>query len=125
MKRLVFRSWLLLLYTEYLMKFRGFMELHRVVGMEPISRRGSSQPIPSEDLCHAIDLASVFYFKPVLCLQRSAAATILLRRHGWAAEMVIGAQIVPFKSHAWCELNGIVLNDKPYMRDVYQVFDHC
>jgi transglutaminase superfamily protein len=42
----------------------------------------------------------------VLCLQRSAATTLLLRRHGWDAEMVIGAKLLPFQSHAWVEVNG-------------------
>jgi hypothetical protein len=72
-----------------------------------------------------MDYACVFYVKRVLCLQRSAATTILLRRYGWSAEMVIGAQILPFKSHAWCEIKGEVVNDKPYMKDIYQVLERC
>jgi hypothetical protein len=46
-----------------------------------------------------------------------------LRRHGWNTEMVIGAQILPFKSHAWCEINGVVVNDKPYMHDIYEILE--
>ena len=76
-------------------------------------------------ICHAVDLACVFYFKPVLCLQRSAATIVLLRRRGWHAEMVIGAQLLPFQSHAWVEIQGNVVNDKPYINQIFQVLDRC
>jgi hypothetical protein len=72
-----------------------------------------------------MDLACVFYTKQILCLQRSAATTLLLRRHGIYAEMVIGAQMLPFKSHAWVEVDGAVVNDKPYVREIYQVLERC
>jgi hypothetical protein len=70
-----------------------------------------------------MDIACALYPKRVLCLQRSAATLFLLRRHGWDATLVIGAQTVPFKSHAWVELNGAVVSDKPYMREMYQVLE--
>ncbi len=70
-----------------------------------------------------MDLACVFYFKRVLCLQRSAATTLLMRRHGIGVQMFTGAQIIPPEFHAWVEVNGIVVNDKPYMRDIYQIFE--
>jgi hypothetical protein len=72
-----------------------------------------------------MDLACVFYFKRVLCLQRSAATTVLLRRHGWNAEMVIGVQLMPFQSHAWVEVQSRVVNDKPYVTEIFQVLDRC
>ena len=72
-----------------------------------------------------MDFACVLYPKQVLCLQRSAATTLLLRRRGIAAEMVIGAQLLPFKSHAWVESEGAVVNDKPYVREIYRILDRC
>jgi hypothetical protein len=39
--------------------------------------------------------------------------------------MVIGAQMLPFKSHAWVEIGGSIVNDKPYMLDIYQVLERC
>jgi hypothetical protein len=50
---------------------------------------------------------------------------LLLRRHGVAAEMVIGAQILPFKSHAWVEVDRAVVNDTPYIEEIYQVLERC
>jgi len=39
--------------------------------------------------------------------------------------MAIGAQMLPFRSHAWCEVDGTVANDKPYVRDIYEVLERC
>jgi hypothetical protein len=77
------------------------------------------------EICNAVDFACVFYFKEVRCLQRSAAATRLLRNSGVAAEMVIGIQPCPFRAHAWVEIAGHVVNDKPYVSDMYSVMDRC
>ena len=125
MKRLVLESWLLLLCFEWIMRFHEFRELHRTVLEAPVRSTTKLEPVPSERLSTAMDYACVFYFKHVLCLQRSAATTLLLRRHGLSAEMVIGAQMLPFKSHPWCEINGVVVNDKPYMPEMYQVLERC
>src|SRR5262249_57620343 len=77
------------------------------------------------DLLRAIDLAAVFYFKEVKCLQRSVVTARLLRWHGFPAEMVIGVQHVPFYAHAWVEMEGAVVNDKPYVSQMYAVIERC
>jgi hypothetical protein len=126
MRRLVLESWFHLLYVDFLLRFRGFAGLHRVVAKHSVRRpRDGEFAITSRIVCEALDLACVFYFKQVLCLQHSAATTLVLRRHGWEAELVIGAQIAPPKWHAWVELQGIVVNDKPYMRDIFHVLNRC
>ena len=119
MMRLVLKSLLLLIYLELIMRFSQFKRLHSLVRRQRVLSRPKGRR-SVEDVCHAVDLACAFYFKPVLCLQRSAAATVLLRRHGWSAQMVIGLQVLPFKSHAWVELGGTVVNDKPYMPEIYR-----
>jgi len=125
MKRLVLESWLLLLYLDVIMHARNFRTLHETVRKCKIDFMTSKDQIPSEMICRAMDLACVFYFKQVLCLQRSAATTIVMRRHGHKAEMIIGAQMTPFKSHAWVEIENTIVNDKPYMLDIYRVLDRC
>ncbi len=125
MKPLVLESWLLLLYFEFVMRFRDFKALYRLVRERKVHPATSAKQTTSEQLCRAVDIACVFYFKPVLCLQRSAATAVLLRRHGWSAEMVIGAQMVPPAFHAWVEIDHAVINDKPYMLDIYQVMERC
>ena len=125
MKRLVFESWLLLLCFEAVMRVRHFKSLHRIV--RDYRRRTPHGGVPqsSEELCRAMDLACVFYFKHVVCLQRSAATTILLRRYGWDAELVIGTQMMPARFHAWVEIGDSVVNDKPYVAQIFQVLERC
>jgi hypothetical protein len=77
------------------------------------------------EICEAVDMACIWYWKEVLCLQRSAVTACLLKRAGIRAELVIGAQQLPFKAHAWVEVGGQVVNDKAYIKDVYSVLDRC
>lgn len=60
-------------------------------------------------ICDAVLLATCFYWKPVLCLQRAVCTVRLLRRHGIHARLVIGYRPSPFFSHAWVEVDGRVL----------------
>jgi hypothetical protein len=125
MNRLAIESWIVLLHLDLVMRFRDFSTLHEMVRKEEVRSVPVSRRPPHEELCYAVDLACVFYLKRVLCLQRSAATTFLLRRYGWCAEMVIGAQVLPFKSHAWVEVNGAIVNDKSYLHDIYRVLERC
>ncbi len=122
MTLLVIEGFLLLLWAEFLMHIRGFPALHAWVRRRAITTATS---VPAGAICLAMDVASVFYPKRVLCLQRSAGTAILLRRHGVPAVMVIGAQMLPFKSHAWVEVGGVVVSDKPYMREMYRELERC
>ncbi len=122
---LVIESWLLLCYLEFVMKWSSFNKLYGLVRHTTIRTLVDRRLRSYRDLCHAVDLASVFYLKRVLCLQRSAATTLLLRRYGWNAELVLGAQILPFKAHAWVEIDGIVANDRPHINQIYQILDRC
>jgi hypothetical protein len=100
-----------------------FYILYKKVRAYPVTRPSSVQDIAS--ICYTVDLACIWYWKEVLCLQRSAAAACLLRKHGISAELVIGAQQMPFKAHAWVEVAGCVVNDKPYMHGIYAVLERC
>jgi len=64
-------------------------------------------------ICDAVLLATCFYWKPVLCLQRSVCTVRLLRRHGIVARLVIGYRPSPFFSHAWVEVDGRVAYGSP------------
>jgi len=121
---LLLRSWMWLLYFDFLMQFHEFKEVHAAVRRQRCTLL-EPQLLPYTTICHAMDLASVLYFKRALCLQRSAATACLLRRCGWDAEMVIGAQLLPFRSHAWVEIEGRVVNDKPYIAEIFQVLERC
>lgn len=124
MTLLVMKSWFLLLYFDLVMRFRPFRSLHRIVSNYGLRPQRSDPKSPAV-LCHAVDIACVLYFKRVLCLQRSAATTLLLRSSGWNASMVIGAQVIPPAFHAWVEVGDCVVNDKPYVRTMYQPMESC
>lgn len=124
MSILVLRAYLMLIYFDLYLARRNFAALYNKVRNCPVGRTmGSHDAI--EQLCAAVDMACIWYWKEVLCLQRSAATTCLLKRSGVAAKMMIGAQQLPFKAHAWVEVGGRAVNDKPYMREMYAVLDQC
>jgi hypothetical protein len=124
MTRLVIEAGLYLLRTEWLLYRFGVRTLPDVLKRSPSSTTNPPR-YTLEQICHAMDIACVCYFKVVLCLQRSVSTTMLLRHHGFAAELVIGARIVPFRSHAWVEFNGLVINDRSYVPQLYRELDRC
>lgn len=117
------RAYLQLLLLETDLAHADFAELYRRVRECPIRKKPSRYT--TTELCSAIDRACIWYPRVVLCLQRSAATALLLKKHGVPAQLVIGAQQFPFRAHAWVELQGRVINDKPYMPEVYAVLDRC
>ena len=121
---LVLRAYLELLRVDIRLACKGFPLVYDKVRTSPVRchRHGARR---AEDICHAVDLACVFYFKDVRCLQRSAAATTLLRDSGFPSEMVIGVKPSPFRAHAWVELAGHIVNDRPYTSEMYTVMDRC
>ena len=116
---LVLTAWFTLFEVGLLMRLGKLKTVQRTLERRAISPGGGCRSVA--DICNAIDFACVLYFKQVLCLQRSAATALLLRRNGWEATMVIGVRSLPFRSHAWVEASGRVVNDKPYIRDIYRV----
>ncbi len=77
------------------------------IAAKPTSRESE------QAICDAVLLATCFYWKPVLCLQRSVCTVRLLRRHGIVARLVIGYRPSPFFSHAWVEVDGRVAYGSP------------
>jgi hypothetical protein len=33
--------------------------------------------------------------------------------------------MLPFQSHAWVEINRQVVNDKPYITEIFEVLERC
>jgi hypothetical protein len=122
--RIAFRSYLELLSFEYSLFRKDFSAIYDRVGNTPV-RALRQRTIMPEQVCQSVNLAAILYFKPVLCLQRSAATTCLLKKYGFPAEMVIGVQQFPFLAHAWVEINGRIINDKPYISEIYAVLSRC
>lgn len=120
MSFLVLRAYVRLIQFDLYLARRDFQALHDKVRSYPLGQAPASAET-TERICASVDMACIWYWKEVLCLQRSAATACLLRRSGICAEMIIGVQAIPFKAHAWVEVNRRVVNDKPYIREMYAV----
>jgi hypothetical protein len=119
------KGYLLLLRVDIALRTLGFKNIYDAVCKRRPQVLPEAQRVPHERLCYAIDLACVFYPKRVACFQRSIATVFLLRQYGWPVEFVNGCDISTFENHAWVELAHVVINDKPYMNEMYQVLDRC
>jgi hypothetical protein len=124
MSFLFLKAYLMLAYFDLSLARRGFGALHNEVHLCPVAPQ-PVLPRVTEEICTAVEAACIWYWKEVLCLQRSVASACLLRRHGVAARIVIGIQHIPFKAHAWVEVDGRVVNDKEYLREIYAVLEQC
>jgi hypothetical protein len=124
MSFLVLKAYLRLIYFDLYLARGSFAALYEKVRDYPIGVR-APEPDDIERISHAVDMACIWYWKEALCLQRSAATACLLKKYGLAAQMVIGAQQMPFKAHAWVEVDGRVVNDIAYAREIYAVLDRC
>jgi Transglutaminase-like superfamily len=121
---LVLKAYWKLLSFDLRLSRGSFSGLYEKVRNYPVAKR-TPEPTAAERVCSAMDMACIWYWKQVLCLQRSAATACLLKAHGVPARMIIGAQQLPFRAHAWVEVGGLVVNDKSYAPEMYTVLDRC
>jgi hypothetical protein len=94
--------------------------MHRYVSGVTLAPRPPSS-VTVDLVCTAINYACVWYPKRVLCLQRSVVTTCMLRHCGVPAKMVVGAQTLPFKAHAWTEVEGRAVNERNDVQKTYGV----
>jgi hypothetical protein len=121
---LFFQALLVLLVYDILSALCRFQTIHSMVKGWKVNRK-NTEPDIIDRVCSAVNYACVCYPKQALCLQRSFVATSLLRKHGVAAQMVLGAQKTPFKAHAWVEIDGRAINERSNVQANYAVWDRC
>ena len=121
---LFFRALFALLAYDVLSTACRFETIYTMVKSWKLGRPAANQDVVDR-VCRAVNYASIWYPKQALCLQRSFATTYLLRRAGVAAHMVLGAQKLPFKAHAWVEVNGMAINERSNVQATYTVWDRC
>ena len=93
---------------EVIVSLRGSGRILSQLKRQSIAAQSTNQEL-EKAICDAVQLATCFYWKPVLCLQRAVCTVRLLRRHGIFARLVIGYRPSPFFSHAWVEVDGRVV----------------
>ncbi|MCU1302683.1 MAG: hypothetical protein JWQ87_2967 [Candidatus Sulfotelmatobacter sp.] len=121
---LVLHAYLLLIRFDFYITTANLQGLLIRVGKRPPTRK-NSQRSSIERIIAAMDLACIFYWKEVRCLQRAAAMTCLMRIHGTGAELVIGAQMMPLKAHAWVEIDREVVGERSQLPTHLAILDRC
>lgn len=121
-------AFLYLAWVKVLLSFGGYRRLHaRLVRTSPPNRATLPPAVTTAVVgmvCEAIQRACVWYVPKPLCLQRSSAIALLLRRYGVSASVVIGARFMPTEAHAWVEVCDRVVNDDPeYIQRTYAIVD--
>ncbi len=121
---LFIRALLTLFAYDVLSTFCRFETIYSMVKRWTVASAPSGQDTINR-VCMAVNYACIWYPKQALCLQRSFVTTYLLRKHGVAAHMVLGAQKLPFKAHAWVEVDGQAINERSNVQATYAVWDRC
>jgi transglutaminase superfamily protein len=103
---------------------RNFSRMYRAVQSWEVAPR-TPTPDVVDRVSAALNWACIWYPKRVLCLQRSVVMTCILRDLGIHAQMVMGAQRVPFKAHAWTEVDGRAINERRDVQSIYGVWERC
>ena len=124
MNFLIFKALVGLLVFDLRGLDRDFLKMHAFVRKWPVAQR-NPQTRRVDRISEAVNYACVWYPKRVRCLQRAAVTTCLLRSCGVSAKMVMGAQVLPLKAHAWTEVNGRAINERRDVQRVYEVWERC
>ena len=107
-----------------LLSICGFSLVHAFTRGRRVARTTPTPEVTAR-VCRAVEEACIWYVKRAYCLQRSSVTTWMLRRRGVAAELVIGYRPVPVDSHAWVEVDGQVVNDRPQYQKFFRVLVEC
>lgn len=113
---LIAKAFLCLVRVDFILRIRGYRQLRALIEEAPAQSGevpAASRAAVTEAVCNAALLACSWYIPRPLCLQRSAATALLLRRHGVPATVVVGARIAPVQGHAWVEVDESIVNDDP------------
>jgi hypothetical protein len=110
-------------YDLVLMRY-DFARLHRIVHNWKVPRK-DVRPEVIFQVSDAVNRACIWYPKRALCLQRSVVTACLLRSCGVEAHFVMGAQMIPFRAHAWVEVAGRAINEPTDVQAIYGVWERC
>ncbi len=113
-----------LLFTAYdlSIKVLGFRRLFQIVAQWQLRKCESPNTALIQRVCAGIERARIWYPKQIMCMQHSVVSKCLLQHYGVPARMSIAARKMPFKSHAWVEVDGRVVNDTQKVLTYYNVF---
>src|SRR5260370_18980581 len=99
MSFLVLRAYLKLILFDLYLARGNFAALYDQVRNYPLRKEAPASGA-IQQICSAVDMACIWYWKEALCLQRSAATACLLKEDGLPPQMVLRAQQTPVRAHA-------------------------
>lgn len=105
------------------LKLLGFPRVYRIVKAWPTRPSRGLEEETVLRVCAAVSNASFYYLRHSWCFARSIVTTCLLRLRGVEARLVIGCTKIPFRSHAWVEVGGRIVNDRDDLKETYGVLD--
>ncbi len=111
-----------LLYWDWSVRVRSFERVCQTVRQYPI-RKYISDPVEIAQIVNALASVSIWYFKRVLCYQRSCCLVWMLRDAGIPANLVIGAQQWPPRTHAWVTVGDEVVGDLAHRVRTFDVIE--
>jgi hypothetical protein len=117
-------AWFGFLVVNLILWTGGFPRLHQFLRRLSSTRRVTA--VSQEQIvkiCAGVNRAATAYLRKSWCLHRAAVTFSLLRLAGAPAQFVIGCRRLPFYSHAWVEVHGIVANDKASVKTLYAELD--
>jgi len=100
----------------------NFVRMHRFVSNWRVSAEELGGD-PVDKICTAVNDACIWYPKRIRCLQRSVITTCLMRHCGVPAKMVLGTQLIPFRAHAWTEVDGRAVNERRDVQKHYLILE--
>jgi hypothetical protein len=112
----------LLIVWDWRIKVSSFESFYRSLQSYPVATK-RSQDMAIDAIEYAVQFASIWYWKRVLCLQRSCCLLWMLRDAGIPAKLQIGAQHWPPKTHAWVNVEGRIVGDLPHKVQLFQLLD--
>lgn len=118
-------AWFGLVLADLVLGLSGFHRFHALLSRIPVRGPERDSAALATALARVVDRAAAFYFKRAWCLQRSAVAMAVMRCYGVPAKLAIGVHRVPFQAHAWVELRGRVINDRPWLPQSFTVIESC
>lgn len=110
---------------DYLLKKYGFKYSCELMKKQKqkIIKPQSVDHVDLKDFCFTLReiCQNHILHNKALCLHQSLLAFILLSKKGIEIDLCFGVQPDSFSAHAWLEKDGIVINDDPKIKGIYQL----
>ena len=109
----VLRCLLLLFFCDVALRVLGFARTLRWARAMAGNREQDVADEVIRETLRKVIVATAFYPGRSKCLEQTLASYMLLRRRGARVQIRFGVQPYPFYAHAWLELDGQPLTEKP------------